>query len=543
MACMQDKEEQAICPHCGFDAESSPNPLPALPLGAVLQKKYLVGKMLFSDSEGFTYVVFDCIQKNKALLREYYPTPEVVSREGENGSVQPLNGKEEIFQKYLHDFLMNARCVARMRDLSGILSIYDIFTENGTAYYVMEDYDGCTLREYVQKNSGPVTWNAARPLFMPLLSTLNTMHEAGIYHFGISPDTLIVTKSGKMKLMGFRIAAVRREETELPATLVPGCAAIEQYRPVGACGPYTDVYAFAACLFFTLTSRLPNDAPHRQADGRLLIPTSILKQIPKHVTSAMANALQVAPNKRTQSFERLRAELVVAATVAIEQDGFSKAEPQKMKPSEEEPKIKKRKPLPDFVVGILSGVVALLVFGLAGLAYLSLTGNKANDPDAGTNVSSEAVSGITSGDTSGSVSSIPSNMVPAPPLTGMTLEEAKQSTSLKIYVTEYAFSDEVEEGKIISQSIAQGEPVAEEGIITVVLSQGAEYRTLPSVSGKDVVQAKTDLIAAGFTIGSTESEPSTTAAAGTVLRVNGLTEGQQYQYGTAVNLVIASSAS
>ena len=68
--------------------------------------------------------------------------------------------------------------------------------------------------------------------------------------------------------------------------------------------------------------------------------------------------------------------------------------------------------------------------------------------------------------------------------------------------------DSMMDGKMCIRD--RGEPVAEEGIITVVLSQGAEYRTLPSVSGKDVVQAKTDLIAAGFTIGSTESEPSTT---------------------------------
>lgn len=540
---MKDKNGQTVCPHCGFDADASPNPLPALPVGTVLQKKYLVGKLISSDGEGFTYAAFDCVQKNKALLREYYPTAELVSRQGKNGEVQPLAGKEESFQKYLHDFLMNARCVARMRDLSGILAIYDIFTENGTAYYIMEDYDGCTLREYVRQNNGPVSWNAARPLFMPVLSTLNAMHEAGIFHYGISPDTLLITRSGKMKLMGFRIAAIRQADTGLPASLTPGCAAIEQYRPVAACGPYTDVYAFAACLFFALTARLPNDAPHRQADSRLLIPTSILKKIPQHVTSAMANALQVAPNKRTQSFERFRAELSVAPAVAIEQGKGPKAEPQKKEDPAEENSVKRKKALPDFVVGILSGVIALLVFGLAGLAYLSLSGHN-NVPAEGSGAVSESESGTASGETaSGAVSSMPANMIPAPQLTGLTLEEAKQSTSLKIYVTEYAFSDEVGEGKIISQSIAVGDPVAEEGIITVVLSQGAEYRTLPNVTGKDVVQAKTDLIAAGFTIGSTETEPSTTAAEGTVLRVSGLTEGQQYQYGTEVNLVVASSAS
>ena len=547
MACMQDKNGQAVCPHCGY-AEGAPNPPPALPVGTVLQGKYIVGKFLSADGEGLTYAAFDCVQKSRAILREFFPTTELAARKDEDGALQPLAGKEESFQHYLHDFLMNARCVARMRDLSGVIVIYDIFKENGTAYYVTEDWEGMTLREYVERSEGPVPWNAARALFMPVLSTLSAMHDAGIFHFGMSPDTLLITKSGKMKLNGFRITAIRREDTELPPSLTQGCAAIEQYKPTSATGPYTDIYAFAACLFFTLTKRLPQDAPRRKTDGRLLIPTSILKQIPQHVTAAMANALQVDPEKRTQSFERLRAELSAAPVVAVEQDKAPQVQRAQEPPPQKE-KRAKRKPLPDFVVGILSAVIALLVFGLAGLAYISLTGNEEENAPSGSAppaVSSNAADPVesSSGAASQPDAAFPSDMVPAPKLTGMTLEQAKKNhASFKIYVTSRDFNDDVKEGLILSQSIAEGDPVSAGGIITVVLSMGSQYRTLPPVAGKDLVQAKTELIAAGFTIGETETEPSTTAAPGTVLRYKAHTAGKQYEYGIAVDLIVASSVS
>ncbi len=550
MSCMQDKNGQEICPHCGY-AEGTPNPMPALPVGTVLQGKYIVGKFLSSDGEGLTYSVFDCVEKCGATLREFYPTA-LAAREGAEGMVRPLNGREEVFRRYLHDFLVNARCVARMRDLSGIVAIYDIFEENGSAYYLTEDCEGCTLRAFIERNGGPASWNAVRPLFMPVLSTLSAMHDAGIFHYGISPDTLFVTKTGKMKLTGFRIAAVRMENSELPPSLIPGCAALEQYRPVGKCGSYTDVYAFAACLFFSLTARLPQDAPHRKVDSRLLIPTSILKQIPQHVTSAMANALQVSWERRTRTFERLRAELSVAPIVAIEQNKVPAVETSRRVPQEPEKIKKKRKPLPDFVVGLISGVIALFVFSMAGLAYLALTGSPSGDTASQTSsagVSSVLVSSAapeTSSGTlsSGTASALPVDQIATPDFKNLTLEQAKRKSTLKIYVSESVFSDEVAEGMIISQSVEVGETIASNGIVTVVLSKGAQYRVLPAVEGLEVVQAKSDLLAAGFTIGTTETEPSTAVAAGTVIRFKNanLEAGKEYEYGTTVDLIVAADA-
>ena len=74
-------------------------------------------------------------------------------------------------------------------------------------------------------------------------------------------------------------------------------------------------------FFFALTGELPQDALKRRTDPRLLIPTNILRTIPPHVVTALANALQVMPDKRTSTFERLRAELSAAPTITATIEG------------------------------------------------------------------------------------------------------------------------------------------------------------------------------------------------------------------------------
>ena len=193
-----------------------------------------------------------------------------------------------------------------------MVPIYDIFQQNHTAYVISEWTEHITLAEYVERSGGRLEWNAARALFMPVLSGLSDLYQAGVRHLGLSPDNLIITQSGKMKLWGFCVRSVRQTGTQLEPELFRGCAAVEQYSEPNKISQATDVYGFTAVLFYALTGELPQEAVKRRNDGRLLIPTNILKQIPPHIVTALANGLQVEPDRRTQTFERLRAELSAA---------------------------------------------------------------------------------------------------------------------------------------------------------------------------------------------------------------------------------------
>ncbi|MFQ9439729.1 MAG: hypothetical protein ACLR13_00420 [Acutalibacteraceae bacterium] len=65
------------------------------------------------------------------------------------------------------------------------------------------------------------------------------------------------------------------------------------------------MYMVLRIFILSLTGTLPEKAIKRKEDARLLIPTGILKELPPHVVTSLANGLQVYPQKRTQTFERL----------------------------------------------------------------------------------------------------------------------------------------------------------------------------------------------------------------------------------------------
>ena len=85
-------------------------------------------------------------------------------------------------------------------------------------------------------------------------------------------------KMEKMKLGDFCIEAVRREGGRLPADLVSGCAALEQYGQTETFHEATDVYGFTASLFYALTGTLPEKRLKEKKMRDCWIPTGILKR-------------------------------------------------------------------------------------------------------------------------------------------------------------------------------------------------------------------------------------------------------------------------
>ena len=361
MNCMSERPTGEPCPHCGCSAEEPQRPN-ALPLKTMLQNRYMIGLARKSNGEGISYIGYDSVLNIKTLIREFFPQT-MSERLPDGQTVRVVDGSEVAFQEYKASFLSDARELAHMRQLSAIEQIYDIFEENGTAYTVAEWEECITLRYFVERRGGSLDWNAARPLFMPVLSALSTLHTRGVNHLGISPDTLVILQDGRMKLTDFELDAVRRMDTDLPPDLVAGCAALEQYVMDYVPDESTDVYGFAACLFFALTGALPQDALRRKADSRLMIPTSTLKSLPPYVITGLANALQVMPSKRTPHFERLRAELSAAPTVTAKIE-----EPLPPEPAPEPESA--RRGIPGIAWAIGSGVVSLAVFICIGIFWL-----------------------------------------------------------------------------------------------------------------------------------------------------------------------------
>ena len=141
----------------------------------------------------------------------------------------------------------------------------DVFECFGTSYAVYDHFDGISLRDFLLRSkTGYISWEKARQLLMPTLSTIGNLHSNGIIHRGISPTTLIIAEDGKIKITGFSIGEVRTAGSHLDPQIYEGYAAVEQYGFDAPQGPWTDVYSFAAVLYRTLIGSDPISAKERR---------------------------------------------------------------------------------------------------------------------------------------------------------------------------------------------------------------------------------------------------------------------------------------
>ena len=246
--CMEPIGEENICPHCGYDRNATSLAKNLKP-GTMLHNRFAVGKALCSNGEGITYVGYDTSVGCKVLVREYMPE-QLCSRVPNSAEINVSYAHLAQYKALMAEYTELNKALARLRNLSHLNPALDLFAENNTTYAVYEYLEGRTLLDYLKENAGELSWNTVRRIFPPLFTTLSLLHNAGVLHRGISPETIFVTDKGELKLRGFCISAVRTADTELDAELYDGYAAPEQYRADTQQGTWTDVYAILCSVFY-----------------------------------------------------------------------------------------------------------------------------------------------------------------------------------------------------------------------------------------------------------------------------------------------------
>ena len=483
MSCMREIGDENQCPYCGFHADS-PQLAPYLPLRTVVAERYLAGKLLDYNGDGATYMGWDLEMNAPVTIREFLP--DSIAERREDLTLVPMAGCEITYRDCYQSFLELWRKLARMRGLSALILVFDIVEDHGTAYAISEYMEGVSLREYLLRSpSGYLSWEQARILFMPVLSTLGTLHSAGIIHRGISPTTLIVGKNGKMRITGFSIWQARTARGDLTAQLFPGYAAIEQYGFEGQQGPWTDIYSFSALLYRTLIGSTPLEATSRVTNDRLMVPGKFAEQLPAYVINALMNGLQILPEDRTRTVDQLRAELSAApgtSTAAIAYAGKEDAPYQEPVPSGRKKSASGSKTA--LIAGLASIAACLVIF-----AVLSLT------------VWREDIGMFFTGGASTQASSNAPELVKVPDFRGLNYNNIKSNTDYTnafFFETEYQDSDTQGKDVVLSQNIAYGTEVPKGSTIKLVLSSGNEEITLPDFKGQNYATVKLKLEEMGF---------------------------------------------
>ena len=297
--CFEPVNDELKCPHCGYKQQSPYSPSYIAP-GTILKEKYMVGKLISHNGEGATYLAYDTVISCKVILKEYMPDV-LCTRNTETQSVVVNPGSNVQYKSLMEEFTELNKKLAKLRTIDHIQQVLDLFYENNTTYVVFEYIDGQNLMQYLKENGGSLSWKAVQKLFPPLFTSLSQLHNAGIVHRGISPNTIYVTSKGGLKLTDFCIASARTNNAELTPELFKGYAAPEQYSPSVWQGTWTDVYGISSVLYRILTGCMPTEASLRSESDDLTPPSSLNCDIPDNVSDAIINGMKVAGDERIQS--------------------------------------------------------------------------------------------------------------------------------------------------------------------------------------------------------------------------------------------------
>lgn len=311
LACMRRSDDEGNCPYCGREKEGRQSWSKALAPGTVLNNKILIGNILGKGGYGITYIGYDMLLEYPVAVKEFFPD-EMVDRSEDEKTVVVLdevNGSE--FQDEIDNYLREARVLAEFSKFPGIVSIKDLFYENGTGYLIMEYLRDGTLRKYVDNHNGWLPVDETLKLMEPVISILGKLHASGLIHRDISPDNIMMDEDGSVKLIDFggsKKLGLNNSQVFLGKW---GFAPLEQMlSKLSEQGPWTDIYGICATLYCIMTGDVPQASYERNEKDELVdIAQYSTINIDKKIASAIMKGLSMEPKDRQQNIEELYKDL------------------------------------------------------------------------------------------------------------------------------------------------------------------------------------------------------------------------------------------
>ena len=416
-----------------------------------------------------------------------------------------------------------------------IVNIYDVGSENGMHYIVMEYVEGITLKTYIEKK-GQLTFKETVSIAIQVARGIEAAHNKGIIHRDIKPQNIIISTEGKVKVTDFGIARAASSNT-ISADVMGSVhyASPEQARN-GFVDGKSDIYSLGIVMYEMVTGRVPFDGDTTVAvaiqhlQEEIVAPSAYAPNLPISMEKIILKCTQKNPDRRYESMTALLADLrkalispdedfVVIAPVSQEktrvineeeinkikqetsniylgeEDIISNMPKRKMKVEEPEedqdddydddletnPKMDKAITIMGIVAGfIIVGLIIFILVSFFGGFKFGGSSKKNN-----TEVSQEE-----------------SGMLEVPDVKGLTFEEAQAELNEKglgIKNAGSSASEQYEAGQIISQTPDALTKAEEHTTIEVIVSSGKGEVSVPSVTGMDETTAYNTLSNAGFT--------------------------------------------
>jgi len=263
---------------------------------------YTIRRTLAGGGFSIVYLATDATSGHTVALKEYMPTK--LAGRAADGSVLPLSDETAArFRSGRTLFFQEASALAKLKH-ANIVNVTGFFRANDTVYMVMDYEEGKNLQHYITKRGGHLSEQFLLIVFPPLLEGLQQIHEAGYLHLDIKPGNIHLRPGGRPLLLDFGAVHERLVSRQGRAGQVisPGFSPVEQYRPDGYVGPWSDIYAIGATMRTCIEGRPPPEATRRyERDDVRPAATQFRRDYSDQLLEAVDWAMEVDPLLRPQS--------------------------------------------------------------------------------------------------------------------------------------------------------------------------------------------------------------------------------------------------
>ena len=283
--------------------------------GVILKERYKIEEVIGAGGFGITYRAWDPLLQAYVAIKEYYPSG-IATRSVDSSKVcVPVGNEQKEYHRGLVRFLKEAQDVARFQAEPNIVSIYDYLEENDTAYMVMEYLHGCTLKRYVLDHGGRLDTDHIIHICLSVLDALAVVHASDMIHRDISPENIFICEDLTVKLIDFGAAkqVYLDGEQTMSVVLKPGYAPPEQYAKKDKQGPWTDIYALGATLYFAATGEKPEESFGRALEDTIKPVCVVNPEIPMYLSKVIMQAMSVKIEDRYPTVEAMREALLDGA--------------------------------------------------------------------------------------------------------------------------------------------------------------------------------------------------------------------------------------